>query len=152
MTTKTLNQWLKVLKTKKVLTKTDIQSLCNSANRMRWLEKNEVRLINAQTLLNKVYYGTVEFKITREQSQFGIEYLMRRYFKKDGSLRKRTYETLGDREIDILRNFKRFSFVGIQGDHSQYNTLYNIVYRIYGQDGMYFDYIPMHWGEIQVIN
>lgn len=98
-------------------------------------------------------YGYMEErKITREQSRYGIEYLLKRYFKKNGEPRKGS--PFGSRENVILKSFSKFRFVGFyeMSSNGGYWTTSIPVYRVYSKDGSYFDYAPIHWGVPIVLN
>lgn len=90
------------------------------------------------------------FKITPEQTRFGLEWLKRTQFKKNGELRASAF--IGSREASILRRFKRFEFVGL--DFMPPNPYTGIpeavapLYRAVARNGDSFTYrvCPMHTG------
>lgn len=56
--------------------------------------------------------GMPEFRITKEQTKFGLSWLKRTQWKLNGELRAGAF--IGVREARIIKNFARFEFVGLE--------------------------------------
>jgi len=79
------------------------------------------------------------FKITKDQSKFGVDWLKRTQFRLDGRLRASAF--IGEREASIIKNFKEFRFIGLRFIYvSPYQTDTAPVYRTISKSGDYFDY------------
>lgn len=79
------------------------------------------------------------FNISKEQTQFGIEWLRRTQFRLDGKIRAGAF--IGVREAKIIQNFKRFEFVGLRFIRvSPCQTDTAPIYRTIARNGEYFDY------------
>lgn len=92
-----------------------------------------------QDLIEDLQRNTYAFKIAKEQSDFGIEWLRRTQFKLNGGIRAGAF--IGEREANIIKKFKRFEFVGLRFIYvSPYQTDTAPIYRTYAKDGSYFDY------------
>jgi len=89
-------------------------------------------------------------KITKEQSDFGKQWLKDYFFKKDGKPRngKRT-EYVSDRVLSIAKSVSRFEFVGVIGLFNGIGEMCQFVpvYRAFNRKGEHFDYAPIHWGQ-----
>lgn len=123
--------------------------LLNSANYERVTETKNA-LLDLESYFT--YGAQEERKITREQSQYGIQYLRSRYFKVDGSPRKNC--PFGNREIAILKSFSKFRWVGLRANYNNCGDVrwFTPVYRVYSKDGSYFDYTAVHWGDPEILN
>ena len=80
-----------------------------------------------------------EYSITKEQTIKGIEYLRNTVFKKNGKFRNTKNMPFGEREIDVIKDFKEFKFVGLSSV-SQYTLYYIPVYRVIDNQGNSFEY------------
>lgn len=93
------------------------------------------------------------FNITEEQTNKGIQFLCNKAFKKDGSLRETKDFPFGSREIEVLRDFSHFKFVGVHyecgWDGSYQNT--SPIYSVVSKSGQSFDYIAGAFGSIEVV-
>lgn len=113
-----------------------------------------------EELQDKAYCHSSEFKITKEQSLFGIEYLKKTVFTKKGIPRnaKRNFLRSEPNAIKIIKNFAKFRFIGLQSVPNNYywgNRAgeYTLpIYRTYDRDGNYFDYTAGMWGNCELIN
>lgn len=94
------------------------------------------------------------YQITEEQSIKGITYLRTKCLKTNGEARNIKNMPFGTFELNIIRNFYKFEFIGIYGHYNEYmNTImnYSPVYRCYDIHGNYFDYIGVHFDLIEVL-
>lgn len=86
--------------------------------------------------------GTFDFKITREQTAFGLQWLRETQFKKSGELRAGAF--IGRHEAKIIKTFKEFRFVGIHFENfnqwSQCWQTISPVYAVISKDGSSFEY------------
>jgi hypothetical protein len=81
------------------------------------------------------------YNVTIEQSNKGIEFLRKRYFKKNGGLTVNAERELENKEIEILRDFDHFEFNGWYDGYNGYRYNYQPIYRVYAKDNnYYFDY------------
>lgn len=127
-----------------------------------WLESQESKDLvgKLEALLDeKLVYGKRgEYSITSGQTRQGIEYLKNYIFKENGQVRNRKHMPFTERQIEIVRTFRRFSFVGfvdigyLRSQGSQYgpHSWYLPRYRVYGKGG-HFDYTCGHWEDPEVI-
>ena len=79
-----------------------------------------------------------EYSITQEQTIKGIEYLRNTVFKKNGKFRNTKNMPFGEREIDIIKDFKEFKFVALYP--IGYAAYYLPVYRVIDNQGNSFEY------------
>lgn len=89
------------------------------------------------------------YSITEEQSDKGISYLRSKIFNLKGEKRNSAYaRCFNDEEIEILRDFKEFTFEGVRYDFNHYCERYNTspIYRVHSKGGGYFDYTQEHFG------
>lgn len=89
-------------------------------------------------------------KISREQTEFGKQWLKNYFFKKDGKPRSgKATEDIGEHELKIAKAVSRFEFVGILLIKNQWGDVNGAlpIYRTYNRKGEYFDYSPIHWGQ-----
>lgn len=89
-------------------------------------------------------------KITKEQSDFGKQWLKEYFFKKNGEPRQgQRAEYVSDRVLKIAKSVKRFEFVGVIGLFNGIGEMCQFVpvYRAYNSKNEYFDYAPVHWGQ-----
>lgn len=97
------------------------------------------------------YSGDTGYKITKEQSEKGRNYLLTNSLKKDGTKRKGC--KLGERELDILRNLKEHRLVGLfenSGLHNPY-TYTLPIYRAIARNGEYFEYIGTKYDQLEIV-
>lgn len=89
-------------------------------------------------------------KITKEQSDFGKQWLKDFFFKKNGQPRsgQRT-QYVSDRVLRIAKSATRFEFIGVIGLFNSMGEMCQFVplYRTFNRKGEYFDYAPIHWGQ-----
>ena len=92
-------------------------------------------------------HENINFQITEEQSEKGIDWLLSSQLKKSGEIRKAKTVFIDESDVDILKNFSHFRLVGFQGiDYSLFSGgYYNYapVYRCIAKNGDYFDYNPV---------
>ena len=137
------------LLSQKVLTQSDIRALKTALNLTSKINKADfVKIVNHCN----------GFDITKEHSDIGIEYLRKTFFKKNGDPRKAAFDDLTDHDINVLKNFKKFKFVGFGLYHeNSYNSQYDqyeIIYRVIAKNGDWFDYLAVSWqsGQFEVLN
>ena len=136
------------LLSQKVLTQSDIRSLKKALGRYSNLKSTEFL-----TMINLCD----SFDITEEHSDIGIEYLRKTFFKKNGDPRKAAYDDITDHDINVLRNFKKFKFIGFHLYHEGFDfqsNVYEIVYRVVAKNGDWVDYLAVSWqsGQFKVLN
>lgn len=89
-------------------------------------------------------------KLTKEQQLKGIDWLRNVTFKLNGQVRKSA--PLAYFEQEVVKNFKKFTCVGLY-DLSTNNYRQVVpIYRCIARNGLYFDYVCMMWGDIKVIS
>lgn len=77
---------------------------------------------------------------------------MHKAFKKDGSSRATKNFPFGARELDILKNFKEFRFLGAR-DIGIGGIPQNVpIYQVIDKNGHSFAYIAIPWGDIEIIS
>lgn len=89
-------------------------------------------------------------QLTKEHQLKGLNWLRQKTFKLNGDIRKNA--PLDQCEINIINNFKKFICVGLYNTSDNSYDNYVPIYRCYGKNGDYFDYICLMWGEIEVIS
>lgn len=86
-----------------------------------------------------------DFKITKYQTEMGLDYLLKISLTSKGALRRSKTNFLGQYEVDILRDFKEFRFIGLEfSGYNNWSHNYNFrtpIYRVISKSGKYFDYI-----------
>lgn len=105
------------------------------------------------------YFGHGEqydFEITEYQTTKGLDWLLNNTFKKNGDVRKSKSMILSDPEhFEIVKNFKEFRFIGLRLErNNSYNSKYSSVapiYRVLDNNGDYFDYSPIAFGETVIL-
>ena len=140
------------LLSQKVLTQSDIRALKTALNLTSKINKADfVKIVNHCN----------GFDITKEHSDIGIEYLRKTFFKKNGDPRRAAFDDLTDHDINVLRNFKKFKFIGFEVNRLNHNIFNNntnqcfeIVYRVIAKNGDWFDYLAVsyHSGQFEVLN
>ena len=140
MTKYTQDKYTKLVRGKSAWVENDIRGFIKLLNAIRFKETQ--RDEQAENLKNSM--GT--YPITKEQTKKGINYLRTRYFKLNGEPRKSC--PFREREIHVIRNFKRFLFVGVYEEYNDYGygPFYHPIYRVIAKDGSTFEYVPVHWG------
>lgn len=126
----------------------EIRGLAKLLNSKRFgiTERGCERFFMINEIERRLNEATRTWPITKEQSSKGIEYLRRRYFKKNGEPRKLC--PFSETAQNIIRNFKRFEFVGLYEHATTAGSMgYLPIYRVISKHGSYFDYSPVHWGE-----
>ena len=144
------------LLSQKVLTQSDIRSLKIMLGFCTPFEG-----FDQKEALNNMIKSCNGFDITKEHSDIGIEYLTKTFFKKNGDPRKAAFNDLTDHDINVLRNFKKFKFIGFEVNRLNHNIFNNntnqcfeIVYRVIAKNGDWFDYLAVSWqsGQFEVLN
>ena len=154
----TYKRWLQVIKRRtKTWSKSEIQSFKNMLNRKRWADDETKKMIDE---LYEQFWDMImkreELNIASDHSDQGIAYLKSLAFKKDGSIRNTKNYPFTHKQVEILREFKKFTFQGymwaseITRDHQVYDEAL-VVFRVHSKSGEYFDYIPVHWSAPIVI-
>jgi hypothetical protein len=144
------------LLSQKVLTQSDIRALKIMLGFSTSFERYDQKVS-----LNNMIKSCNGFDITKEHSDIGIEYLQKTFFKKNGDPRKTTYDDLTNHDINVLRNFKKFKFIGFERSRINYyttdnhtNQCFEIIYRVIAKNGDWFDYLAVSWqsGQFEVLN
>lgn len=137
----------------KVWTKGDILAFGKLLNSMRFSgEARKKQTYELYDLLNDRIENS-GYAITKEQSEFGIQWLRELVFTKTGKARRsKASDSFTEEDLEVIRNFKRFEFVGFHEDWTGYNSRYTPIYRCIGKDGAYFDYYAFHWEKTEVVN
>lgn len=132
---------------KKVITESEILAIKRCINPSSTLPK---RMKNA---LDEIACN-LEIDITPEQTKKGIDYLRKSMFKKGGVLRdlKNWPEDLQSFEIEIVRDFKKFTFCGFYNISENYYDHFVPVYKVISKSGSWFTYTGVRFDEIQTIN
>jgi hypothetical protein len=88
------------------------------------------------------------YSITLEQTLKGYKYLLNKCFKKNGGIRKNC--PFKKKQLDILKTFKGFEFVGLRdiSINSYFHT--SPIYKVIGETDS-FEYAAGSFGEIEVI-
>lgn len=137
------------LLSQKTLTQSDIRSLKTA--------------LNLTSKINKVDFVNIVnhcggFNITKEHSDKGIGYLTKTFFKKDGNPNKASLDYLTSQDVEVLRNFKKFKFVGFglyrENEYNSQYDQYEIIYRVIAKNGGWFNYYATPWqsGQFEVLN
>jgi hypothetical protein len=133
----------------KTMTKGEINALKKMLNRFGTPSENAKAKLE---IYNNGDYYYKEYKLTREHSKQGIDYLRAFCFKKDGSIRAQATKQFSQKQINIIKNFKSFLFVGFYEDNSNAYSTYSLpIWRTIDKQGNHFDYICAHWGKPMVI-
>ena len=144
------------LLSQKVLTQNDIRSLKIMLGFSTTFERYDQKVA-----LNDTIKSCGGFDITKEHSDIGIEYLTKTFFKKDGDPRKAAFDDLTDHDIEVLRNFKKFKFIGFERSRINYytndnhtNQCFEIIYRVIAKNGDWFEYLAVSWqsGEFEILD
>jgi hypothetical protein len=148
----TLEKYERLIAGRKRWAKQEINGLRKAIGYSRWSEGEDRD--NRLRLLEKMSEALTENKswpITAEQTEQGIEYLRRLLLKTNGErTRNKVAQKFTDEQVDIVRKFKRFTFVGLHEVYSDYDGRLQDtlpIYRVHSRDGKHFDYAPIHWGE-----
>lgn len=116
------------------------------------LTENEVNLLKRRLNDNKIDTGEVfsvreSFRLTPEQIQKGLDYLMNKWKTPRGVERKNN--PFGAYEEDILANFNRIELIDFQDVSLVPDFKFHIpVYRVYSDTGEFFDYF-IQGGEVK---
>lgn len=157
MQTKTMIKHLEALD-KKVITKSDINAFCRFLNGLRYDSENRVKRDFSELLIDLV--NSESKKITKDQNEFGRQWLINRYVNKKGQPRKQLehdfsfYECklYGPEEyFRVITNLKDFRFIGFTGQWNSYARMYvdiKPVYQAIAKDGTSFNYCFGHWGKL----
>ena len=149
-----------------VLSQEDIRKIKHSVNDQSCLDGYSKETIRRIT-------NNSSYSISREQTDFAINYLKEKLFRKDGQLRKNT-GPFGDREIEIINNFKEFRFIGfrahpyrdekilVMGDEKirifsndiakGFGPKLEILYETIDKKGNSFIYTGVYFESIEIIN
>jgi len=100
------------------------------------------------------------YAINGTQSVFAINWLKEKLFKKDGQLRKNT-GPFGQREIEIINDFKEFKFEGFKAFEkvfydneisSGFSPRCEIIYKTIDKKGNFFLYTGVYFEQIEILN
>ena len=137
---------------KKVITKQEINAISKYINSMRFRDPSRESKDLAELFLTII--NNRSYKLTKDQTEFGINWLKNRYYRKDGGHRKQMQHDFQFYEIEdvdyILKNFKEFRFIGYAGIYHRYsgcNSNLVPIYQVIGKDGRSFNYSPVHMGQ-----
>lgn len=127
------------------LLENEIKALCWALNGVKAANLDDTDRRELRALLD----AREERPITREHSDKGIAWLRKLCFKLNGDPRKNP--PLGTRELDIVRRFKRFTWVGVYNTQEHFENWngcksYVPVWRTYDKAGNYFDYAVIGGG------
>jgi hypothetical protein len=89
--------------------------------------------------------------LSPEHTQKGIEYLNKKLFRLNGQLRRLKVNPFSEREIGIIKNFKKFLFVGLYNNSDNMRKNYVAVYRCVAKNGEWFDYTGVIFDIIRVV-
>lgn len=109
-----------------------------------------------KTMINdfvKQFDSGKEIGISQAQSQKGINWLRNNILDKKGNLRKSALvreSDIGEDEAHIIKNFKKFTWVGFNTDSDQ--NWQSPIYRTYDKDGNYFDYSVSATYKMQILD
>lgn len=135
---------------KDLLTKSEINAVAKLMNSLRFSEPDRREQIWAlhNDMLKDAY------KITLEQSQIGIDWLMKNIVNsRTMKLREnKLAQDFNERELNIILNFSHFEFVGFEEHSNNWSSYYTPVYRTVAKNGEYFDYTAIHWGPCMIVN
>lgn len=143
---KSFRKYQALLTGKRALTKNEIMAFCWAMNGVKAIKLDGPDRAILMALFNSV----PERPITAEQTEFGLAWLVNHMLKKNGEPRLRC--PLSDDQIEILRNFKRFTWAGLfntQEHFGNYNSFcksYVPVWRVYDKKGNSFDYAVIGGG------
>ena len=101
-------------------------------------------------ILKQLFESGIEYSITQDQTEKGLNYIKNKALKKNGKLRNTKNQPFGNREVTIIKNFKEFKFVGLYSA-SRHNDFTKPIYKVIAKNGMYFEYIAGSFGDIEVI-
>jgi len=144
------------LLSQKVLTQSDMRSLKIMLGFSTTFERYDQKVA-----LNDMIKSCNGFDITKEHSDIGIEYLTKTFFKKDGNPRKAAFDDLTEHDVNVLRNFKKFKFIGFERSRINYytndnhtNQCFEIIYRVIAKNGDWFEYLAVSWqsGEFEILD
>lgn len=155
MTKQTLKLWQQRMK-QKVWQRADINALTKMLNRNGrtgalmevWDLTSDLRHVSELPRYNAaVMLFDNSYSITKEQTEFGIEWLNNFSFKSNGEARN-TKNNFDSAQLLIIKNFKKFEFVGVLGFRNGFNQMiqHAPIYRVVSKSGDYFDYTPIHMG------
>lgn len=149
---KTIAKWeAKLSKKNTVWEKADIGAVSKLLNSVNF-EQNETVKTQLRELSSLFYAPMKERKITKTQQAYGINYLRTRYFKLNGDPRKKTDDILSNCEQKMIqKTYSRFTWVGFHEGGTNGMCWHTPVYRLHSKDKTHFDYIAIHWGEIEVV-
>lgn len=159
MNNKTYDKYINAMKRGHVWSKAEINGITKLINRRDSICSDSDKDKIAE-LSNKLYNRTANtngFRITEEQTKQGIDYLNNYCFKSNGETRNKKDMPFNYKQLNIIRTFKRFTFVGLE-DIGELRTMgtghvrswFMPVYRVHGKGG-HFDYTCGHWETPMVI-
>ena len=142
---KTFNKYIKILKSGK-FTESEISSFRQYLGSSSALDSYEKGL-----LWLEFERAHKEYKITKEQTQKGIQWLKNYCWTKSGRPRQAKNVVFGYRERAILLQFSKFRFTGLFRASENSYDFYTPIYRVYAKNGAYFDYTTDR-GKIEVVS
>lgn len=140
---KTYNKWLNCTKRGHVWTENEIIFFRKYLNGSSSIDINTVYYLASQ-IDNK------NFKITDQQSVKGILWLKNKCFTNNFKIRKNC--PFKNFEINVIKNFKEFRFVGLYNVSENFYRNYMPIYRCIAHNGDYFEYVAYTWGKVKVLS
>lgn len=109
-----------------------------------------------EELIDDIRRMDIEARVTDEQSQKGLDWLYKTQFTKRGEIRFRKHAFIGERELEVLKDFEKFTFQGLRfQDFNPYTSTYQTispVYGVHGKSGGYFEYSANAFRGCEVIS
>lgn len=142
----------------KVITKSDINAICRFLNGLKFTKNEGPKQKDfSEVLMNCLW--EFERKITKDQNEFGRNWLKERYINKKGQPRKQLkhdfnyldVDSTPERAFNVIKGLKDFRFVGVTGHWNSYFKIYTDitpVYKAIGKNGDSFTYTFGHWGKL----
>ncbi len=136
-----------LLNPKHVFTKQQINAIAKALNRL-WRNPSDANASYILATLELRHAKDIENKITKEQKNFGLEYLKSIQLKKSNRFKKGSgFEHCNFSQKQIVQTAKDFRFIGFMphkngmGEYMAYTPIYDII----GKNGGRVDYSPIHW-------
>lgn len=157
MNLKTYSNHLLVLNKVKI-EKNEINAISKFLNSVRFASNCDNSLIKSKAnLLLEIIWNRKEnkpYKLSKEQTVFGINWLKNYYLTKKGIERKRVkndFYNYHENEVkEILDNFKEFRFLGFTAQWDNWRKCYTYfipVYQVISKDDRSFNYAPVYMGK-----
>lgn len=123
----------------RIMRELDRQYYLNRFKQGKAINKNMSEII--AKIKNKILIEN--YKLTKEQTEFGINWLRKYTFKKNGEPRQQKGNPFDEDHRKVINNFSHFLLVGFEDIESFGNIgRYRPIYRVVSVHGVYFDYTP----------